>query len=183
MAAKFKMAYIVKKCDFLLAVMYLFLSRFEQMKPFWTCHTQFYYIIDNKIKNGTEIQDGVHSKKMWFYFGYHVLIFRPIWTNKTILDLSYSIYRLEEKIYSGKKLIRHNLDISVFHILVLADFYKIYLQLQLTNSQSSNDYLRYSEFKKIFKYVYVFGYSAHVIGYLNIFEYFKKGIRIFQNFK
>jgi hypothetical protein len=64
MEPKFKMASIVKKCDFLLAVMYLLLGRFEQIKPFWTCHTQLFYIIDKKIKVGTEIQDGVHSKKM-----------------------------------------------------------------------------------------------------------------------
>jgi hypothetical protein len=63
MAAKFKMASIVKKCNFLFAVMYLFLCRFEQIKSFWTCHTQYFYIIDKKIKDGTEIQEGVHSKK------------------------------------------------------------------------------------------------------------------------
>jgi hypothetical protein len=60
MAAKFKMASIVKKFNFILAVMYLFLG------PFWTCHTQFYYIIDKKIKDGTEIHDGDHSKKSNF---------------------------------------------------------------------------------------------------------------------
>jgi hypothetical protein len=36
MAAKFKRVSIIKKCDFLLAVMYLFLGRFEQIIPFWT---------------------------------------------------------------------------------------------------------------------------------------------------
>jgi hypothetical protein len=28
--------------------MHLFLGRFEQIKPCWTCHTQFFYIIDKK---------------------------------------------------------------------------------------------------------------------------------------
>jgi hypothetical protein len=42
MAAKFKMAYIVKKCNFLLVAMYVFLGRFEQIKPFSTCHTRFF---------------------------------------------------------------------------------------------------------------------------------------------
>jgi hypothetical protein len=52
MAAKFKMA----SCNFLLAVMYLFLGRFEQIKPFWNCHTPLFYIIDKKkIKDGNEI--------------------------------------------------------------------------------------------------------------------------------
>jgi hypothetical protein len=36
----------------------------------------------------------------------------------------------------------------------------------------------YSEFKKIFENV--FEYSAHVIGYLNIFEYFKNGVQILK---
>jgi hypothetical protein len=48
MEPKFKMASIVKKCDFPLAVTYLFLGRFEQLKPFWTCHTRLFYIIDKK---------------------------------------------------------------------------------------------------------------------------------------
>jgi hypothetical protein len=47
--------------------------------------------------------------------------------------------------------------------------------------QSSNDYFKkifeYSEFKKILEL------SARVIGYLNIIEYFKKGIRIFKKKK
>jgi hypothetical protein len=46
-----------------LAVIYLFLGRFKQLKPFWTFHTQLFYIIDKKMKDETEIQDGVHSKK------------------------------------------------------------------------------------------------------------------------
>jgi hypothetical protein len=57
MVATFKMAYIVKKCDFHLAVIYLFLCRFEQVKPFWACQTQLVYITDKKIKDETEIQD------------------------------------------------------------------------------------------------------------------------------
>jgi hypothetical protein len=50
MAAKFKMASVVKKCNFLLAVMYLFLGRFEQIRPFWTFYTQLFDIIDKKLK-------------------------------------------------------------------------------------------------------------------------------------
>jgi hypothetical protein len=55
------MASIVKNNNFLLAIMYLFRGRFQQIKPFWTCHALIFYIIDKKIKDGTEIQDGVHS--------------------------------------------------------------------------------------------------------------------------
>jgi hypothetical protein len=58
------MASIVKKCNYLLAVMYLFFGRIEQINSFWTCNSQLSYIIDNNIKDGTEIQDGVYSKKM-----------------------------------------------------------------------------------------------------------------------
>jgi hypothetical protein len=43
--------------------MYLFLVRFEHIKPFWTFHTQLFNVIDKTIKDGTEIQDGVHIKK------------------------------------------------------------------------------------------------------------------------
>jgi hypothetical protein len=32
--------------------MYLFLGRFEQIKPFWTCHTQLFCIIVKKNKDG-----------------------------------------------------------------------------------------------------------------------------------
>jgi hypothetical protein len=68
MAAKFKMASIVKKSNFLLAVMFSFLGLFEQKVPFWTCHTQIFYIINKKIIYGTEIQDGVHRKKKIIFF-------------------------------------------------------------------------------------------------------------------
>jgi hypothetical protein len=68
MAAQFKMASKVKKNNFLLAVMYLILGRFEQIKPFWNCHTQLILIIDKKIKDGSQIQDGVHSKKSVIFF-------------------------------------------------------------------------------------------------------------------
>jgi hypothetical protein len=44
MAAKFKMASIVKKSYFLLAVMYLFLGRFEHKLPFRTFHTLLIYL-------------------------------------------------------------------------------------------------------------------------------------------
>jgi hypothetical protein len=51
-----------------LAVMYLLLGRFEQIKQFWTCHTQLFYIIDKKNKNGIEIQDGVYSKNIIYFW-------------------------------------------------------------------------------------------------------------------
>jgi hypothetical protein len=54
MAAKFKMASIVKKINFLLAVMYLFLGRFEQIKSFWTFHTEVLYVIDKKNYRGSK---------------------------------------------------------------------------------------------------------------------------------
>jgi hypothetical protein len=52
-----------------MAVMYLFLGRFEQINPFCTCHTQLFYIFDKKIKDETETQDGVQSKKKIFSDG------------------------------------------------------------------------------------------------------------------
>jgi hypothetical protein len=48
--------------------MYLFLGRFEQIKPFWTGHSHIFYIIDKKISDGTEIHDGVHSEKNVIFF-------------------------------------------------------------------------------------------------------------------
>jgi hypothetical protein len=90
MVATFKMASIVKKCDFHLAVIYLFLCRFEQVKPFWACQTQLVYITDKKIKDETEIQDGVHSKKCDFFFSAVMYLFLgrfeqiiPFWTRHT----------------------------------------------------------------------------------------------------
>jgi hypothetical protein len=61
MAAKFKMAVIVKNS---------FLGRFEQKKnPFWTCHTQLFYVIDKQIKDKTEkSQNREFLGTIFFYF-------------------------------------------------------------------------------------------------------------------
>jgi hypothetical protein len=106
MAAKFKMAPVVKKCNFILAAMYLFLGRFEQIKPFWTCHTQYYYIIDSKIKDGTEIQDGAHSRKnvnflyavMYLFLGRFLQI-KSFWTCHTQF-----FYIIDSKIKDGTEI-------------------------------------------------------------------------------
>jgi hypothetical protein len=88
-----------------LAAKYLFLGRFEQIKPFWTSHTQFFYIIDNNIEDGTEIQDGFHSKKNVIFFGYYILIIsrsiriKPFWTCHTQFS-----YIIDKKIKDGTEI-------------------------------------------------------------------------------
>jgi hypothetical protein len=79
--------------------MYLFLGRFEQIKPFWTGHSHIFYIIDKKISDGTEIHDGVHSEKksyfllavMYLFLGRFEKI-KPFWTFRT-----HSFYIIDKK--------------------------------------------------------------------------------------
>jgi uncharacterized membrane protein (GlpM family) len=83
MEPKFKMASIIKKCHFLLAVMYLFLGRFEKKNHFGLVILDFFILMIKRIKDATEIQDGVHSKKNVIFFFF--LQIKPFWTYHTQL--------------------------------------------------------------------------------------------------
>jgi hypothetical protein len=102
MEPKFKMASIEKKCKILLAVMYLFLCRFGQIKPFPTCHTQVFYIIDKKIKGGSKIQDGVHTNKKLILFWLSLADLNKY--NHFGLDILNSFILLIKKIKGGTEI-------------------------------------------------------------------------------
>jgi hypothetical protein len=68
--------------------MYLFLCRLEQIKPFWTSHTQLFYVIDKKkLKMEPKFNMASIVKKNIFLLAVMYLFFGRF---ETILDLSYS---------------------------------------------------------------------------------------------
>jgi hypothetical protein len=69
--------------------MYLFLRRLEQIKLFWTCHTQLFYVIDKKkLKMEPKFNMASIVKKKYFSSGCHVFIFWQIWNHFELVILN-----------------------------------------------------------------------------------------------